>query len=124
MVITRYHLTLINQIDHYGDATVISGTILSDVLFRALVDFDNADTEFIEGCMEIDENIVAYRAEVLPAPCRLGQWEGTLATAANYMDNEIREELHSSILPCDDQGFLDAYAKRHEDKFNKPFIIN
>ena len=42
----------------------------------------------------------------------------------NYMDDEIREELHSEMAPCTEQQFTDAYIKAHKDKFNEDFIIN
>lgn len=35
------------------------------------------------------------------------------------MDDEIREELHNELAPCDDQVFFDAYAKKHFEKFGK-----
>jgi hypothetical protein len=57
----RYHLTTRKQIDHYGDATVRSGTILADGNYRAVVDFDDdADPEYLEKTMEEDENIISY----------------------------------------------------------------
>lgn len=34
------------------------------------------------------------------------------------MDDEIREELHAAIAPCDEQEFLDSYVAAHAEKFN------
>lgn len=41
----------------------------------------------------------------------------------NMMDDEIREDLHAEMAPCEDQEFLDAYCKRHFDKFGTDFEI-
>ena len=65
MSITRYHLTLTEQINQFGGNPIISGTILSDGTFRALVDFEDADTDFIEQTMEENENILSYSSETL-----------------------------------------------------------
>ena len=39
--------------------------------------------------------------------------------AVNFMDDEIRERLHSELAPCTDQTFFNAYAKAHEEKFGE-----
>ena len=44
-------------------------------------------------------------------------------SCVNLMDDEIREELHSDLAPCEDQEFLDAYWKKHLDKFDQDFTI-
>lgn len=54
----------------------------------------------------------------------LGQWTGNLDTAVAYMDDEIREQLHNDIAPCDDQTFLSAYCAAHKAKFGADFVIN
>ena len=41
----------------------------------------------------------------------------------SLMDDEIREQLHSTIAPCSDLEFLEAYAQEHEKKYGKPFEI-
>ena len=35
----------------------------------------------------------------------------------SLMDAEIREELHMEMAPCSEQEFLDAYVKRHAEKY-------
>lgn len=62
---TRYHLTLREQIDHYGESTVVSGTKLSDGNYRALIDWDG-DCAWLEECLEADENVVSYTTSVPP----------------------------------------------------------
>lgn len=44
-------------------------------------------------------------------------------TAVLYMDDEIREELHSKMSPCSEQEFYDAYAREHKRKFNEEFTL-
>ena len=43
--------------------------------------------------------------------------------AVNLMDDEICEELHMELAPCDEQTFFTAYLIRHEEKFNENFTI-
>jgi len=50
--------------------------------------------------------------------------EFEMDTVVNMMDNEIREELHNKMAPCNDQDFVDAYCAAHEKKFNETFIIS
>lgn len=42
--------------------------------------------------------------------------------AVNMMDNDIRESIHAEGIE-DEQGFIDAYCKAHEDKFGESFEI-
>lgn len=39
------------------------------------------------------------------------------------MDDEIREQLHTEIVPCSDEEFLIAYMKAHEEKYGLPFVV-
>lgn len=48
----------------------------------------------------------------------------TLDYIANYMDDDIREGLHSMLAPCDDLLFLVAYMAWHNIKYNEDFRIN
>ena len=78
----------------------------------------------------VGEVIDTYPSKAEPIPVSdsevfLGQWSGTIAVASEYMDEEIRESLHSSFpLDGTDQQFVDAYAKLHQEKFNEVFVIN
>ena len=38
--------------------------------------------------------------------------------AVEFMDDEIREDLHSKLAPCSDQVFFTAYEKAHENRFD------
>lgn len=44
-------------------------------------------------------------------------------TLVNLMDDEIREELHFEISPCDDLAFLMWYLVKHTEKFGDDFKI-
>lgn len=51
--------------------------------------------------------------------------EFEMDVVASYMDDEIREELHLALAPCEEQEFLDAYIKAHAKKFGgENFDIN
>lgn len=41
----------------------------------------------------------------------------------NMMDDDLREKLHMELAPCSEQEFLDAYCKRHKEKFGAEFEI-
>lgn len=41
----------------------------------------------------------------------------------NMMDDEIREEIHNQLAPCDEQEFVDAYVQAHYDKYGEQFEI-
>jgi hypothetical protein len=42
----------------------------------------------------------------------------------DYMDDEIREQLHSDLAPCGEQEFFTAYEKAHEEKFGEEFFLS
>ena len=67
MTKTRYHLTLTEQISEYAGVPTRSNIVLSDGTFLALVDLNHSefDIDFVEECMENDENILSYRAEII-----------------------------------------------------------
>jgi hypothetical protein len=44
--------------------------------------------------------------------------------AASLMDDELREELHSSKDWASEQEFFDAYVAAHAAKFGEDFVIN
>ena len=48
---------------------------------------------------------------------------GYYEAAVNLMDDKIREELHNEMAPCTDLEFLEAYMKRHEEKYGEEFEI-
>lgn len=45
-------------------------------------------------------------------------------TIASYMDDEIREQVHSELAPCAAQKFVDRYCELHKEKFGEEFVIN
>ena len=48
---------------------------------------------------------------------------GYFDAAVALMDDDIREELHRELAPCTDQEFLEAYMKRHEEKYGIVFVV-
>ena len=53
----------------------------------------------VDTARDIDGNAICYSA------------------AVNLMDDDIREHLHATIAPCDNQTFIEAYAAAHAEKF-------
>lgn len=43
--------------------------------------------------------------------------------AVILMDDDLREEIHADMAPCNDEDFLREYEKRHFEKFGKEFEI-
>ena len=39
-----------------------------------------------------------------------------MRTAVNYMDDELREEIHAEMAACTAQAFCDACARRLKEK--------
>lgn len=44
--------------------------------------------------------------------------------AVALMDDEIREQLHNELAPCEDQEFFSAYEKAHEEKFGEEWELS
>lgn len=42
---------------------------------------------------------------------------------AHYMDDDIREDLHMQLAPCDPQVFIDAYCAAHYKVYEEEFAI-
>jgi len=45
-------------------------------------------------------------------------------TLVNYMDDELREQVHRELAPCTDAEFLVRYMELHREKFDEAFDIN
>ncbi|WP_368234278.1 hypothetical protein [Anaerotruncus rubiinfantis] len=44
--------------------------------------------------------------------------------AVALMDDEIREQLHNELAPCEDQEFFSAYEKAHEEKIGEEWELS
>lgn len=53
----------------------------------------------------------------------LNNTEVSFDACVNLMDDELREEVHSSFNGCTEQEFLDAYCKAHFDKYGVEFCV-
>ena len=49
--------------------------------------------------------------------------EVSMDAAVMLMDDEIREAIHSDIVPCTEQEFVDEYCRRHLEKYGEDFIV-
>jgi len=47
-----------------------------------------------------------------------------IESAAEYMDDEIREAVNFDLAPCSAYEFLAEYMRRHFIKYGEPFRIN
>ena len=55
---------------------------------------------------------------------KIGQQEFDADAVVNLMDDELREELHSSKEWKSEQQFIDAYCKAHKKRFGTDFVVN
>ena len=44
--------------------------------------------------------------------------------AVNFMDDELREQLHMKLAPCTEQEFFNAYAKAYEEKYGEEWFLS
>lgn len=44
-------------------------------------------------------------------------------TAVELMDDDLREEIHHELAPCEQQKFYDEYCARHMAKFGMEFNV-
>jgi predicted DNA-binding transcriptional regulator AlpA len=47
-----------------------------------------------------------------------------MATLANYMDDDLREQAHQELAPCAEERFLARYLQLHREQFAEEFTIN
>lgn len=45
-------------------------------------------------------------------------------TAVDFMDDELREQLHMELAPCTEQEFFNAYAKAYEEKYGEEWFLS
>ena len=51
-------------------------------------------------------------------------YEINYSAAVDYMDDDIREELHAEIAPCTNQEFFSAYEAAHEAKYGEEWELS
>jgi len=44
--------------------------------------------------------------------------------AVEYMDDDIREALHSEMAPCTEQEFFTTYEKAHESQHKEDWFLS
>lgn len=42
---------------------------------------------------------------------------------ASYMDDDIRERVHSELAPCTEEKFLQRYCALHAQKYHAAFAV-
>lgn len=45
-------------------------------------------------------------------------------SAVQFMDDEIRENLHRELAPCTEQEFFSAYEAAHEAKYGEEWFLS
>ena len=117
--------------DEYIDSLEATGTVMNEEAWREWIKKEANDA------LEQDEN-----AKIPDADEVINQlWEdgyitdrfkddarnllndATMEVITNYMDDGIREEIHSELAPCADEEFLTAYMARHYVEYNEQFTI-
>lgn len=58
---TRFHVVFKDQVSTFGDMTV-SGVAIDDG-FKGIFDYAGDDAEFVEQCLNDDENVVSFSSE-------------------------------------------------------------
>ena len=92
--------------------------ITADVLRIREINFDDEGNELEPDGMDILDTYAAMLdGYVLTENGRAVDFD----LATTYMDDEIREELHTQLAPCEDQTFFIAYEKKHWEKYNESF---
>jgi hypothetical protein len=78
--------------------------------------------------LSLDETADAIQELYAVLYARLTRWDRLLDQGIDalveYMDDEIREELHAELAPCPDAVFLDAYTAAHLKKFGKAWELS
>ena len=67
MTTTRFHLTTTDRIDQFGGEPTHGNIVIDDGSYRSTVNFDHAcyDIEFVEQCLDGDENVISYSSEII-----------------------------------------------------------
>lgn len=81
-------------------------------------DTTNIDISRIIDRLEADGYVADYTDE---ATALLES--APLDTIAEYMDDDIREDVHNLLSPCPDGIFLAEYLSRHVDKYDELLTI-
>lgn len=61
--------------------------------------------------------------EMFPQDCNCDDtdnWEATV----NLMDDDLREQVHAELAPCDRRTFLNRYRELHRAKYDEDFVTD
>lgn len=84
-----------------------------------VVGFENGMCEV--ECIQEDHPNEGKRFMVDPDEVMLGYYG--MDQIVDYMDDEIREDVHNYMAPCSDLEFIKEYSKRHLEKHGEEFTI-
>jgi len=105
-----------------GYSAVSMGTHVIQILDTGAIDYNfvtyqrkNMQMNLQEFCDIVNEEYCAEEMQLLSM-----DWE----TVIHYMDDEIREQIHSELTPCINEEFLTRYMELHLEKFGEEFTVN
>lgn len=91
-------------------------------ILAAVIDAGYASLERAKDFIYNEKGEITIQAE--PNTAVVGGKVFDMDVIASYMDDEIREDLHTKMSPCSAQEFVDAYMDAHDEKFGEIFKIN
>jgi len=105
-----------------GYNAVSMGTHVIQMLDSGAIDYDfvtyqskNQQINLQEFCDMVNEEYCADEMQLLSL-----DWE----TVTHYMDDDLREQIHSELAPCTNEEFLTRYTELHLEKFGEEFKVN
>lgn len=94
---------------------------LAEVYYLEAVEYDE------DGNLDQGHGVIRFAVEAYvpdhywdaeaEAVVENGQYDAAVA----LMDDDLREELHAEVAPCEDAEFLAEYARRHFARFGEEF---
>jgi hypothetical protein len=93
---------------------------------------DEAPEQDADGAYLADDDTINYALVEYPDAVKSadgmvknlgGKWL-TFADTLEYMDDDIREHLHSELAPCGEQEFFTAYEKAHKKQFGESWELS
>jgi hypothetical protein len=91
-------------------------------ILAAVIDAGYASLERAKDFIYDEKGDITIQA--VPNVAMVGGKTFDMDVIASYMDDEIREDLHTKMAPCAPQEFVNAYIDAHEEKFGEIFAIN
>lgn len=124
-----YMLAVVDDVELYAEAAITEETdeaenarytfLRSEILRQA--EEAGIDADRLAFWWDGQEDVIdAFAKQDAESICERA---GGFDAAVELMDDDIREELHSELAPCDEVTFLTAYILRHAQKYGERFQI-